>query len=159
MPLLFAWALLGFANVYYGLAQRALDLTIETAKSRKSLGLTRSMAYHPEVQHRAAEMVMDMEAIGPQLDRTAREWSEGADHGWVIKLVGTKYKAVEGSWRVVDTALDLAGGFGIFRKAEIERLFRDTRLGRIHPANSLLAHELVARTTLGINPDEAPRWG
>ena len=28
-----------------------------------------------------------------------------------------KYHAVEGSWRVVDLALDLAGGFGIFRRA------------------------------------------
>ena len=26
---LFAWALIGFGNIYYGLAHRALDLTIE----------------------------------------------------------------------------------------------------------------------------------
>jgi len=37
--------------------------------------------------------------------------------------------------------------------------FRDARLGRIHPANSMLTHELAAKLTLGINPDETPRWG
>src|SRR6187401_1085759 len=47
---IFAWALGGFANVYYGLAQRVLELTIEHVKSKGSLALTRSMAYHPEVQ-------------------------------------------------------------------------------------------------------------
>jgi alkylation response protein AidB-like acyl-CoA dehydrogenase len=70
-----------------------------------------------------------------------------------------KHRAVEGAWRVVDTAMDLAGGFGIFKAAGFERLFRDARLGRIHPANSALAHEFVAKTVLGINPDETPRWG
>jgi hypothetical protein len=38
-------------------------------------------------------------------------------------------------------------------------MFRDARLGRIHPANSMLTHEIVAKTVLGISPDEAPRWG
>jgi alkylation response protein AidB-like acyl-CoA dehydrogenase len=60
---------------------------------------------------------------------------------------------------VIDTALDLAGGFGIFRRAGIEQLFRDARLGRIHPGNTLFTHEIVGKTLLGINPDEQPRWG
>ena len=49
--------------------------------------------------------------------------------------------------------------FGMFKKSELERLFRDARAGRFHPANSHLAHELVAKTALGIDPDEQPRWG
>jgi hypothetical protein len=31
--------------------------------------------------------------------------------------VAAKHRAVEGSWKVVDAALDVAGGFGIFRQA------------------------------------------
>ena len=41
----------------------------------------------------------------------------------------------------------------------LDSLVRDARLGRIHPANNFLTHELVAKLTLGINPDEQPRWG
>jgi alkylation response protein AidB-like acyl-CoA dehydrogenase len=157
----FAWALFGFANIYYGMAQRALDLIVDNIKQRKSVGMSRSMAYHAGVQHNIAEMVIELESIGPQLEKTAQDWSLGVDYGmgWITKIVAAKYRAVEGSWRVIDMALDLAGGFGIFKAAPFERLFRDARLGRIHPANSLLTHELIGKLTLGINPDEQPRWG
>jgi alkylation response protein AidB-like acyl-CoA dehydrogenase len=157
----FAWALVGFGNIYYGLARRVFDLTIEKVKTKTSLGLGRSMAYHPEVQHAVAEMALDLEAIEPHLDRVAEDWSAGVEHGaqWPAKIVAVKHRAVEGAWRVVDTALDVAGGFGIFRKAGLERLFRDARLGRIHPANPFLTREIVAKTALGISLDEAPRWG
>jgi alkylation response protein AidB-like acyl-CoA dehydrogenase len=155
------WALVGFGNVYCGLAQRALDMTVDTVKKKKAIALSRSMAYHPEVQHAVAQMAIELEAIGPHLDRIADDWSSGVDHGamWVAKLFAAKYHAVEGSWRVVDRALDVAGGFGIFRRAGLERIFRDARLGRLHPANSMLTHEIVGKSFLGISPDEQPRWG
>jgi alkylation response protein AidB-like acyl-CoA dehydrogenase len=158
---IFAWALLNFGNVYYGLALRVRDLIVEHVKSKSSLALTRSMAYHPGIQQGIADIVMEVEAIGPQLDSATRDWSDGVNHGgyWPIKIVSAKYRAVEGAWRVVDRALDLSGGFGMFKKSEMERLFRDARAGRFHPANSLLSHELVGKLTLGINPDEQPRWG
>jgi alkylation response protein AidB-like acyl-CoA dehydrogenase len=157
---IFAWALLGFGNIYYGLALRVLELTIEQVKSRGSIALTRSMAYHPEVQHDIAEMVMELEAIGAQLETVARDWSESVQHpDWPIKIVAAKYRAVEGAWRIVDRAMDVSGGFGMFKKSELERLFRDARAGRFHPANSALSHEVVAKLTLGISPDETPRWG
>jgi alkylation response protein AidB-like acyl-CoA dehydrogenase len=158
---IFAWGLMGFANVYYGLARRALDQSVEAVKSKKSLAISRTMAYHAEVQHTVADMFMELEAIGPHLDRIAEDWSNGVDHGmeWPAKILAAKYKAVEGAWRVVDSALEVAGGFGIFRVAGMERMFRDARLGRIHPGNSFFTHEVVGKTVLGINPDEQPRWG
>jgi alkylation response protein AidB-like acyl-CoA dehydrogenase len=158
---IFAWAEPTFANIYYAIARRAFDWTIENVKKKTSLALSRSMAYHAEVQHSVAEMAMELDAIEPHIEKVAQDWANGVDHGaaWGAKLVGMKHRAVEGAWRVVDTAMDLAGGFGIFKAAGFERLFRDARLGRIHPANSALAHEFVAKTVLGINPDETPRWG
>jgi alkylation response protein AidB-like acyl-CoA dehydrogenase len=157
----FAWALMGFGNIYYGLAKCALDQSITAAKSKGSLALTRSMAYHPEAQHAIAEMVIELESIGPHLEAVAEDWSNGVDHGsqWPSKIFAAKYRAVEGSWRVVDLGLDVTGGLGIFRSAGYERLIRDARLGRIHPANSFLTHEVVAKTALGISLDEQPRWG
>ena len=155
------WALVGFGNVYYGMARRALDITLEGVKKKKSMAISRTMAYHPEVQHGVAEMGIELEGVGPHLDRIAEDWSTGVDHGamWPAKLFAAKYHAVESSWRVVDRAMDLSGGFGIFRRAGLERLFRDARLGRIHPANSMLTHEIVGKSLLGISPDETPRWG
>ncbi len=157
----FAWALMGFGNVYYGLAKRALDKSIATVQSKNSVALSRSMAYHPEIQHAIAQMVIGLESIGPHLDRIAGDWSDGVDYGaeWPSKIFAAKYLAVEGSWRVVDLGLDVAGGGGIFRSAGYERLLRDARLGRIHPASAFLTHEVVGKAALGISLDEQPRWG
>jgi alkylation response protein AidB-like acyl-CoA dehydrogenase len=156
-----AWALLGFGNIYLGMAEYALDRTIDALKKKTSIALSRPMAYHAEAQHSVAEMGIELEGIAPHLERVAEDWSTGVDHGpaWPAKIFAAKYHAVESAWRVIDQAMDLAGGFGIFRRSGLERLFRDGRLGRIHPANSALTHEIVAKTLLGINPDETPRWG
>jgi len=158
---IFAWALGGFSNVYYGLAERMTELAIEQVKGQSSLGLTRSKAYHPAVQQGVADMVMELEAMGAQIEAVTNDWSNGVDHGmaWPTKIVAMKYRTVEGAWRVADKALDVSGGFGMFKKSEMERLFRDARCGRFHPANSSLAHELIGKMALGINPDESPRWG
>jgi alkylation response protein AidB-like acyl-CoA dehydrogenase len=158
---MFAWALMGFANVYYGVAQRAIDLALPGIKGKGSLGLSRSMAYHPEIQHMVAEMMLAFEPIAPHLDKVASDWSNGVDHGvtWPAKIVGAKYHAVEACWRIVDMAMEVSGGAGMFRANELERLFRDARCGRFHPANSFLVHEIVAKTALGIDLGEQPRWG
>jgi alkylation response protein AidB-like acyl-CoA dehydrogenase len=158
---LFAWALLGFAGVYSSIARRAFDETITRMHQRGSVALTRSMAYHPEVQHQVAEMRIHLEAMNAHLDRVCDDWSTGVDHGmdWPAKIVACKYDVVNRAWSVVDSALDLSGGGGIFKRSRFEQMFRDARLGRIHPGNSMLTHELVGKLSLGINPDEQPRWG
>ena len=158
---LFAWGLLGFAGVYTGIAQRAFDEVTASVSRRTSVALTRSMAYHPEVQHHVAEMRIRLEAITAHLDRVCADWSTGVDHGmeWPLKIVACKYDVVTRAWEVVDTAMELTGGSGVFKRSRIEQLFRDARLGRFHPGNTLLTHELVGKMSLGINPDEQPRWG
>ena len=158
---LFAWALLGFGSVYAGVAQRAFDETVNRVHQRTSVALTRSMAYHPGVQHQIAEMRIALEGLTAHLDRTCHDWATGVDHGmeWPLKVVACKYAVVNQAWSVVDAAFDLTGGAGIFKRSRFEQLFRDARLGRIHPGNSLLTHELVGKMSLGINPDEQPRWG
>ena len=119
------------------------------------------MAYHPDVQLAIAEMVIEMESIGVHIDRIAEEWSNGVDHGaaWPLKLTAAKRHAADGTWKAVDAAMDLQGGFSIFKTAGFERLWRDARLVKIHPANEALTTEFVGKTALGINPDESPRWG
>jgi alkylation response protein AidB-like acyl-CoA dehydrogenase len=157
----FAWAECTFGSIYLGLARRALDLTVDAAKKKTSVaGLSRSMAYHPEVQHAVAEMTLLLEGASPHVERIADDWSTGVDHGgeWPAKLVAAKYHCVEAAKRIVDLALDVSGGSGMFKRNELERLYRDVRCGGFHPANGLLVHELVGKTALGVLGEE-PRWG
>ena len=158
---IFAWALSGFGGIYLGLSERIRDLIIKQVTSKSALGMTRTMAYHPEVQRKTAEIVMRLEAMAPQLRELTEDWSNGVDHGpyWVVKIVGTKYNMVEAAWKIADLAMDLSSGYGMFKAAELERLFRDCRAGRFHPATAMLAYELIGKGVLGIDPDEQPRWG
>jgi len=156
----FTWALVGFGNLYYGLALRVREVLVEQLKTKTSIALTRPMIYHPEVQHGVAEISMDIEAMGPHVEAVATAWAEGnVGPDWFVRLMSMKHKVVEAAFRVADRALDISGGFGMFKKSELERLFRDARAGRFHPANPLLTHEIVGKVSLGINPDEQPRWG
>jgi alkylation response protein AidB-like acyl-CoA dehydrogenase len=158
---IFSWALMGFAAVYCGVAQRAIDLVIPGLKDKTSLALTRPMHYHPETQHSVAQMQLTYQTMDPVLNQLAADWVGGVDHGeeWPARIVGTKYHCVESCWKVVDIAMDVSGGTGMFKGNELERLFRDARCGRFHPATSNLVHEIVAKTALGIDLGEQPRWG
>ncbi len=157
----FAWAEPTFASIYLGIAKRAIDIAVETAHRRKSLALTRSFAYHPEVQHQVAQMTFRFDAAEALVEKIADEWSRGVAHGdaWPGKLVSAKHVAVEAAKDIVDRAMAISGGSGMFKGNELERLYRDVRCGGFHPANSVLAPEIVGKTTLGVGLGEQPRWG
>src|SRR5215207_1304903 len=113
---IFAWGLLGFAGIYAAIAQRTYDDVVKRMHERTSIALTRSMAYHPGVQHYVAEMRINLESMDAHLDRLVEDWSNGVDYGmdWPVKIVAGKYDIVNRAWSVVDTAFDLTGGSGIF---------------------------------------------
>jgi alkylation response protein AidB-like acyl-CoA dehydrogenase len=157
----FVWAEPTFGSIYLGLAQRAIDLAVASVKSKTSVAqLHRTMAYHPGVQHTIAEMVLALDGASAHVERIADDWSNGVDHGgmWPSKLVSAKYHAVEAAKLIVDRAFDVNGGSGMFKRNELERLYRDVRAGTIHPANSMLVHEIVGKSALGVL-GELPRWG
>ncbi len=157
---IFAWAEPTFASMYLGLAERALELAVAGVKNKTSIALGgRALAYNPMIQHTIAEMSVELESISAHVERIAADWSAGVDYGmgWPAKLVSAKYKAVEGAKRIVDMAMDVSGGTGMFKSNELERLYRDVRCGGFHPANDALVHELVGKSALGIL-GEQPRW-
>jgi alkylation response protein AidB-like acyl-CoA dehydrogenase len=157
---IFAWALMGFAAVYLGAATRAFDMAVQRAPQRTSLAMENSMAHHPEVQHHVAEMRIALDAATAMLERTCSDWAEGVDHeDWPVRLVATRAFVINQAYEIVDRALDLSGGAGAFRRSRLEQIFRDVRMGRFHPGNSMLAHELIGKLCLGLDPDQPPRWG
>jgi len=154
------WPLSLMAAVYLGIADRALDLAVDGARRKNSVAIERgAYAYNPMVQHQVAEMYLELDAAGATLDRFVDDWRNGVDHGegWVPKVYSMKWRAVEAAKRVVDIALDVVGGAGMFKGNELERLYRDVRCGGFHPGNDALTHELVGKSVLGILAEQ-PRW-
>ena len=149
----FAWAQCTFGSMYLALARRALDLAAADLQKKTSVALDRpSMAWYPPNQWMVSEMYIDLEGATAHVERMAQDWSDGVDHGgmWPAKFVSAKYHAVEATKRIVDRAMDLSGGAGMFKGNELERLYRDARCGGFHPANTGLVHELVGKSVLGI---------
>ena len=156
----FAWALMGFSATYLAAAQRAYDITIDRMPQRTSIALTNSMAHHPEVQHQVAEMRISLQSAEATLERTCSDWTSGKEfEDWPVRLVATRSFVIEQAYSIVDRALDLTGGAGSFKRNRLEQIFRDVRMGRFHPGNSMLAHELIGKLSLGLDPDAQPRWG
>lgn len=158
---IFAWALVNFANIYAGCAQRAFDLVVASATKKTSVAMGgQTMAHNPMVQHIIADMALTLENLLPQLERVADDWSGGVNHGglWPSKIIAAKYQAVESAKRVLNLGLDVVGGSGAFRGSEFERLYRDVAMGGLHPANNPLTHEILGKTHLGLL-GATPRWG
>jgi len=154
------WPLSLFAAVYLGVADRALELAVDGARRKTSVAIERgAMAYNPMVQHQVAEMYLELDAASATLDRFVEDWVTGADlaETLVPRLYATKWRAVEAAKRVVDVALDVVGGAGMFKGSELERLYRDARCGGFHPGNDALTHELVGKSVLGVLAEQ-PRW-
>lgn len=154
------WPLPLIGAVYLGIADRALELAVDGARRKTSVAIPRgAYAYNPFVQHQVAAMYLDLEAASATLERFVIDWVDGVDHGdtWGPKVYAAKWHAVEAAKRVVDTALDVAGGAGMFKGSELERLYRDVRCGGFHPGNDALTHEVVGQSVLGVLGD-GPRW-
>ena len=107
------WPLSLIATVYLGIAERALELAVGGARRKTSIAIERgAYAYNPMVQHQVAEMYLELDAATATVERFVDDWVAGADHGdaWVPKVYSMKWRAVEAAKRVVDVALDVAGG-------------------------------------------------
>ena len=154
------WPLSLMGAVYLGIADRALELAVDGARRKQSMAIERgAYAYNPFVQHQVAEMYLELDAASATLERFVEDWVAGADHGadWVPKIYSTKWRAVEAAKRLVDIALDVAGGAAMFKGNELERLYRDVRCGGFHPGNDALTHEVVGKAVLGVLAEQ-PRW-
>ena len=136
---IFAWALVGFSNVYYSIANRMLDLTTAYVGEKTSLGLGGGpYSKHPEIQHAIAEMAMRCDAMLPHLEavasgyaasvRDAGNWNEMTAPGWVRQIVGMKHTITKASLEVASLAVEAVGGLGVARHSEFERLYRDARM-------------------------------
>jgi alkylation response protein AidB-like acyl-CoA dehydrogenase len=155
-----AWALTLIANVYIGTAERSLELAVDAATTRSSIGIPgATFSRHPLVQRQIAEMHLELDAARAVVDRLAADWCAGVDHGalWGVKIFGAKWRAAHAAMRVVDLACDVVGGSSYRRGGELERLSRDVRAARFHPGTDVFTHEAIGKALLSIDPT-GPRW-
>ncbi len=143
------------AAVYAGLADRALELAVESAHRRTSLKNGGApQAHDPDIRWRIADAALALDALAPQLAAVAHDRDHGVDRGarWHRDLAGLKHRSVETARHVVDQAMRIAGGGAYRTTAELSRLQRDVLAGIYHPSDPEAVHATVAADLLGPLP-------
>ena len=140
------------AAVYTGIAERALELAVETAQRRTSAKNDgRAKSEDPDTRWKIADAAIALDGIAPQLEVLAADVDTKADRGdqWFRALVGLKIRATETAQFVVNQAIRVSGGGSYFAASELGRLYRDVLAGGFHPSNEDSAHATVATALLG----------
>ncbi len=143
------------ASVYAGLADRALELAVDSARRRTSLRNDGApQAHDPDIRWRIADAALALDALAPQLQAVARDRDSGLDRGarWFRDLAGLKHRSVETARHVVDQSMRIAGGGAYRWSAELSRLQRDVLAGIYHPSDTEAVHGTVAADLLGPLP-------
>jgi acyl-CoA dehydrogenase len=125
----------------YATAQRALDLTVAWCRARETFG--RPLSSRQVVRHRLAEMATRIAAARTYVHNTAIRVESGET--LVTEVAMAKNVAVAACDHVVDQAVQLHGGFGYLRDAEVERHYRDARILGIGGGTTEIMNEIIAK--------------
>lgn len=137
----FAGERLGLATQAHATAQRCLDLTVDYARHRIVFG--KPLIAKQTVRHTLVEMARQTELARVYthhvLARSARGEQVPAE------AAQAKNAAVTACDFVVDKAVQLHGGFGYLRDAEVERHYRDSRILGIGGGATEVMNDLIAK--------------
>ncbi|MFG3300594.1 acyl-CoA dehydrogenase family protein [Micromonospora chersina] len=137
----FATERLSLATQAYATAQRCVELATRWCRDRSTFG--RPLASRQLVRHRLAEMHTRAEAARAYVHDVAERVAAGEPV--VTEVAMAKNVAVAACDFVVDAALQLHGGFGYLRDAEVERHYRDARILGIGGGTTEIMNEIIAK--------------
>ncbi|GAB3855979.1 hypothetical protein GCM10029963_51580 [Micromonospora andamanensis] len=137
----FAAERLSLATQAYAIAQRCVELAATWCRNRSTFG--RPLASRQLVRHRLAEMHTRAEAARAYVHEVAARVAVGEPV--VTEVAMAKNVAVSAAGWVVDQALQLHGGFGYLRDAEVERHYRDARILGIGGGTTEIMNEIIAK--------------
>jgi acyl-CoA dehydrogenase len=125
----------------YAAAQRCLDLTLDWCRLRATFG--EKLIHRQLVQHTLVEMARRIDVAREYTRRVAVRYVAGED--CVTEVCFAKNTAVETAEWVINQAVQLHGGLGYMREAEVERQYRDMRILGIGGGTSEILAELAAK--------------
>jgi acyl-CoA dehydrogenase len=125
----------------YATAQRCLDLTAQYVRTRETFG--KPLIKRQIISHKLVEMAQRTELARTYTREVAAMIRDGRE--CVAEVCFAKNAAVEACAFVVDAAVQLHGGFGYLRDAEVERHYRDARILGIGGGTTEVMAELAAR--------------
>jgi len=136
---------IGIGAQMVGLAQGALDATIQYTKERKQFG--KAIAEFQGVQFQIARAATDVEAARLMVYNAARLRDAGMP--FLKEAAMCKIFSSEVAERVSSLAVNLFGGYGFVKDYPVEKFFRDAKIGQIYEGTSNLQLQTIAKQILG----------
>ena len=133
---------LSIAAQAVGGAEAALDWTIEYCKERTAFG--KPIGTFQNSRFKLAEMKTEITVARTFLNHCILELNE--DRLTTEKASMAKWWCTELQNRVVDTCLQLHGGYGYMREYPIARAFLDTRVQSIYGGTTEIMKEIIGRS-------------
>ena len=126
-----------------GMAERALELSVDYAKPRQQFG--KPIAAFQMIQAKLAEMYMTLEAMRAYAYRVAAACNDmeqgGGGRGEIHKLSAAAILfCAEGAKKIIDDAVQIHGGTGFMWESEVNRLYR---AGTNEVRKIIIAEELL----------------
>ena len=143
---------LGYAAIYLGAAQRALDFTVEYCKTHQFDPDPAPMSWSVVVQRSVAEMTMELDAARQVLYQSAGQWESTDPAKRAVLAARAKYLATCAALSVTSECLKTVGGRSALKGLPLERLYRDVRTSTLMPPNVDRCLDLVGKTELDV-PD------
>lgn len=142
---------LGFAAVYIGAAQAALDFTKEFCLNQTFAPDPGRVADGLVVQRTIAEMSMAMGSARQALYDSAGRWAGKKPNERAVMAARAKYLATVASLEVTSKAIQITGGRSAHKRMPLERIFRDIRTSTLMPPNLDRCLELVGRAEFDLD--------
>ncbi|MBU1006653.1 MAG: acyl-CoA dehydrogenase family protein [Candidatus Omnitrophica bacterium] len=131
----------GVASQALGIAQGALDLTVEYVKERKQFGKT--ISSFQGVQFMLADMATQIEAARALIYATARMLDSGAKKISKDSAIA-KLFASDMAMKVTTDCVQLFGGYGYMRDYPIEKYMRDAKITQIYEGTNQIQRSVIA---------------
>ena len=135
---------IGIAAQALGLAEGALERTIEYVKERKQFG--RAIAAFQNTQFQLADMATKTEAAQLLVYKAAV--AKATQKNYSVEAAKAKLYAAEVAMEVTTKAVQLDGGYGYTREYDVERMMRDAKITEIYEGTSEVQRMVISGALL-----------
>ena len=135
---------IGIAAQALGLAEGALERTIEYVKERKQFG--RAIGQFQNTQFQLADMATKVKAAQMMVYRAAM--AKATQKTYSVEAAMAKLYAAEVAMEVTTKAVQLHGGYGYIREYDVERMMRDAKITEIYEGTSEVQRMVISGALL-----------
>ena len=135
---------IGIASQALGIAEGALERTVEYVKERKQFG--RAIGAFQNTQFQLADMATKVEAAQLLVYKAAM--AKATQKNYSVEAAKAKLYAAEVAMEVTTKAVQLHGGYGYTREYEVERMMRDAKITEIYEGTSEVQRMVISGALL-----------